>query len=56
VARSLTAQLATYATAAPIGFIDRKRVEEILEKSRGSGYGVRSIVHGIIQSDLFQFK
>ncbi len=56
VARNLAAQLTTYATGAPVGFTDRKRVEEILEKSRGSGYGVRSIVHGIIQSDLFRSK
>jgi hypothetical protein len=56
VARNLAGQLATYATGAPIGFGDRKHVEEILEKTRGSDYGVRSIVHGIVQSDLFQFK
>ncbi len=47
-------QLVTYATGAPIGFSDRKQVEEILDKTRGSGYGVRDIVHRIVQSDLFQ--
>jgi len=56
VARNLIGQLVTYGTGAPVGFADRKRVQEILENTRGSGYGVRSIVHGIIQSDLFQFK
>ena len=56
VARNLVGQLATYATGAPIGFSDRKQVEEILDKTRGAGYGVRSIVQGIVQSDLFQFK
>ena len=48
VARNLVSQLATYATGAPIGFSDRKQVEEILDKTRGSGYGVRNIVHGIV--------
>ena len=48
VARNLVSQLATYATGAPIGFSDRKQVEEILDKTRGSGYGVRDIVHGIV--------
>jgi len=56
VARNLIGQLVTYGTGAPVGFADRKRVQEILDNTRGSGYGVRSIVHGIIQSDLFQFK
>jgi len=56
VARNLAGQLATYATGAPIGFRDRKQVDEILEKTRASGYGVRSIIHGIVLSDLFQFR
>jgi hypothetical protein len=56
VARNLVGQLATYATGAPIGFSDRKQVEEILDQTRGSGFGVRSIVQGIVQSDLFQNK
>lgn len=56
VARNLVGQLVTYATGAPVGFIDRQRVEEILDRSRGSSYGVRSIVHGIVQSELFQVK
>jgi len=56
VAGNLVGQLATYATGAPIGFSDRKQVDEILEKTKGSDYGVRSIVQGIVQSDLFRNK
>jgi hypothetical protein len=56
VARNLVGQLATYATGAPIGFSDRKEVEEILEKTRGSDFGVRSVIQGIVQSDLFRSK
>jgi hypothetical protein len=56
VAANLVGQLATYATGAPIGFSDRKQVEEILDQARGSGYGVRSLVQGIVQSDLFRYK
>ena len=56
VARNLVTQLATYATGAPIGFSDRKQVEEVLDKTRGSGYGVRDIVRGIVESDLFRNK
>jgi hypothetical protein len=56
VARNLAKQLLIYSTGAPIGFADRKRVEEILEQSRASGFGVRSMIHGIVQSSLFQNK
>ena len=41
---------------APVGFSDRKQVEQIMRQSSSSGYGVRGIVHGIVQSDLFQYK
>ena len=56
VARNMVGQLATYATGAPIGFADRKRVDAILDETRSSGYGVRSIMHGIVESDLFRYK
>ena len=56
VAQNVVSQLATYGTGAPIGFSDRKQVEEVLDKSRGSGYGVRDIIHGIVESDLFRNK
>ena len=56
VARNLVQQLATYATGAPVGFADRPQIEQILENSRSSDHGVRSLVHGIVQSDLFRFK
>jgi hypothetical protein len=56
VARNVANQLATYATGAPIGFSDRKQIEEILDKSRSAGYGVRDIVYGIVASDLFRNK
>ncbi len=56
VAHNLVSQLATYATGAPVGFADRKQVDAIIKATRPSGYGVRSIVHGIVASDLFRFK
>jgi hypothetical protein len=56
VARNLVGQLTTYATGAPIGFSDRKQVDAILDRTRDSGYGLRNIVHGLVQSDLFRYK
>jgi hypothetical protein len=56
VARNLASQLVIYATGAPIGFSDRRPVDKILERIRRSGYGVRDMVHGIVESELFQCK
>ena len=56
VARNAVSQLVIYATGAPIGFSDRKQVEEILDKTRGANYGLRDIVHRIVASNLFQNK
>ena len=56
IARNLTEQLLVYATGAPVGFADRDEVLAILEKSRASAFGVRTIIHEIIQSPLFLRK
>ncbi len=56
LARNLAQQLTIYATGAPIHFSDRPTIERIVERARATDYGVRTIVHEIIQSDLFQNK
>jgi Protein of unknown function (DUF1585) len=56
IARNVAKQLTIYATGAPIGFSDRQEIEAILARTRSGNYGVRSIVHEIVQSKLFQNK
>ena len=56
IARNLTEQFVVYATGAPVGFADRDDVSAILEKSRASKFGVRTLIHEIIQSPLFLRK
>ena len=56
LARNLTCQLAMYATGAPISFSDRESIEQILELSSLNRWGVRTIIHSIVQSDLFLSK
>jgi hypothetical protein len=56
LARNLTRQLAIYATGAPIQFSDRPQIAKILARTRPGGYGVRSLIHEIVQSDLFLNK
>jgi hypothetical protein len=56
IARNLVRQLTVFATGAPIRFADRAVIEQILESTKPKGYGVRSLVHAIVQSELFRNK
>lgn len=56
IARNLTQQLSIFATGAPVRFSDREQIDAILNKAKASDYGVRTIIEGIVQSDLFQSK
>ena len=56
LARNLAKQLTVYATGAPIRFADREPIEQILERASSSHYGVRSLIHELVQSELFLNK
>ena len=56
IARGFAEKLIVYATGAGIQFADRAAVEEIVARSRKSGYGVRTLIHEVIQSELFRTK
>ena len=56
IARCVTEKLLTYATGAGIQFADRATVEEIVGKVKSKNYGLRSIVHEVVQSGPFLSK
>jgi hypothetical protein len=56
LARNLAQQLIIYATGGPIRFSDRPAIAKILVENRAKGYGVRSLVHEIVESDMFLNK
>ena len=56
IARNLVKQLVTYGTGAPVSFGDRPKVEAILDRAKPTGYGVRSLLHAIVESELFGNK
>ncbi len=56
IARSLVDNLVTYSTGAAVTFSDRAQVEEILRRAKKHSYGLRTLVHEIVQSSLFQSK
>jgi hypothetical protein len=56
LARNLAKQFLVYATGAPVRFSDREEIERIVNRSKKDDYGVRSLVHAIVQSELFVSK
>ena len=56
IARHFLTQLIAYSTGAEIQFADRPELEAMLEESRGNDYGIRSLIHTVVQSDLFRNK
>src|SRR5262249_24518641 len=56
LARNLARQLTVYATGAPVSFGDRAEIERIGGRTSGRRYGLRSLIHEIVQSPLFLNK
>ena len=56
VARNLVRQLLVYGTGAPTRFSDRRVIEQIVQESAASHYGIRSLVSAVVQSDIFGSK
>jgi len=56
IARAMTERLVTYATGAPPLTSDQGEIEAIVERTRVSDYGLRTLVHEIVQSKLFRSK
>jgi hypothetical protein len=56
LARNLTEKLLVYSTGAEIQFADREVVEQIVGNVRKKQYGLRSLIHEIVQSRIFLNK
>ncbi|MDB5389488.1 MAG: hypothetical protein JWM11_5134, partial [Planctomycetaceae bacterium] len=56
LARNLTGKLLTYATGGPPRIGDQPEIESIIGKIRAKDYGLKTLIHEIVQSKLFQEK
>jgi len=56
LARALTTKLLTYATGGHPASADQPRIEAIVAAVRDQNYGFRSLIHEIVQSELFRTK
>lgn len=56
LARNFVHKLATFATGASVEVGDEIVVDAILQKSQPSGFGLRTMIHEVVQSELFTQK
>jgi len=56
IARALTIKLLTYATGAAPETTDQTEIEAIVNRIRAKNYGLRTLIHEIVQSKLFREK
>jgi len=56
IARGFAEKLLIYATGAPLQFSDRAAIEEIVVRAKKKGLGVRTLIHEVVQSELFRIK
>ena len=56
LARALTTKLLIYATGAAPKSADEPQIDAIVAKIREKNYGLRSLIHEIVASELFQTK
>ena len=56
LARAFTGHLLTYATGAGVSFADRAVVDAIVQSTEAKNYGLRALLHAVVQSELFRAK
>lgn len=54
VARNFASKLLVFSTGAEIEFADRDAVEAIVKSGRDTGHPIKTMIHSVVQSDLFR--
>lgn len=56
LSRALAGKLLSYATGASPSIADQASIELMIDNIRNKNYGFRSLIHEVVQSDVFQSK
>lgn len=56
IARGIADQLLTYSTGGPVQFADHEEVDNIVKQVAAKDYGLRSLIHEVVQSSIFRNK
>lgn len=54
--KNLAQQLAIYAIGRDLAFSDREQISIIVQRTQANGGGIRTLIHELIQSELFQTR
>lgn len=54
LARAFVAHLSRYATGTEVNYSDRSEIQSIVDGTKTTGYGLRSMIHALALSPLFQ--
>ena len=54
--KNLARQFAAYATGREVAFSDRDEIDAIIARTHAQGGGIRTLIHELVQSALFQSK
>ena len=53
VVRSMATKLLVYASGRPMTAADRPSVDAVVEAAKKNGYGLRSMIHAVVESEMF---
>jgi mono/diheme cytochrome c family protein len=56
LARGVTRHLVAYSTGAPATVLDQPAIDRIVASTAADNYGLRTLIHALVQSELFQSK
>jgi hypothetical protein len=56
LARHFLNQLIAYSTGAEVQYADRKERDRLLEQAQREDYGIRGMIHAVVQSQMFRNK
>jgi len=56
LATAFTGKLLSYATGGKVGLADRADIDTIVQEARGKKFGLRSMIHAVIDSEAFRKK
>ena len=54
LARAFVAHLSRYATGAEVSYADRAEIRSIVVSTKGSGHGLRSLIHALAENAIFK--
>jgi hypothetical protein len=54
LARAFVAHLSRYATGADVSYADRREIERVVASTENKQYGIRSLIHALVNSRTFQ--